>query len=180
MKLPREAARSFNSLNFAFEIGSGSPLPLNYCLICWRFMPVSCSGLSPNVSVVDGLSPNKQTTAYMAALGCHGIDCLLCFLLVNIIGVSLLRVRDLWTRVALYKVSIAPVSRNLFCNQFDMVHFLYVAPTRLNSQKPGARPKTAMYTFGGKGLAVPPFIVEPFIAPRTSPVHSPDGRSYSC
>jgi hypothetical protein len=27
-ELPREAARSFNSLKFAFEIGSGSPLPL--------------------------------------------------------------------------------------------------------------------------------------------------------
>ena len=26
--LPREAARSFNSLDFVFEIGSGSPLPL--------------------------------------------------------------------------------------------------------------------------------------------------------
>ena len=28
LKPPRDAARSFNSLDFAFEIGSGSPLPL--------------------------------------------------------------------------------------------------------------------------------------------------------
>jgi hypothetical protein len=31
--LPREAARSFNSLSFAFEIGSGRPLPLNQYFI---------------------------------------------------------------------------------------------------------------------------------------------------
>jgi hypothetical protein len=79
-------------------------------------MAVSCSGLPPNVSVVDRVSPNKQTTAYLAALGCHGIDCLLDFVLVNISEVFSFSIRALLARVALYKVSIALMSRNLFAD----------------------------------------------------------------
>src|SRR5215475_14492968 len=44
---PREAARSFNSLNFFFEIRSGSPLPLYYCLSWLLSMDVGCWGLLP-------------------------------------------------------------------------------------------------------------------------------------
>jgi hypothetical protein len=34
--------------------------------------------------VVDAMTPNEQTSEYMAALGCHFIVCSLCFLIVNI------------------------------------------------------------------------------------------------
>src|SRR6185436_18547526 len=47
-----------------------------------RFMP--CSGLPPKSSVADAVRPSEQTTAYMAAHGCHCIVCSLCFLIVII------------------------------------------------------------------------------------------------
>ena len=58
--------------------------------------------------------PNEQTTAYMAALGCHRIECSYCFLLVIIEVFALSLIRALTAQVALYKVSIALVSRNLW------------------------------------------------------------------
>lgn len=81
---PREAARSFNSLEFCLRFGSGSPLPLNYCLLLRRFMDISCPNLSPKMSVADGVRSNEQTTGHMAAHGCHFVDCSLCVLIVNI------------------------------------------------------------------------------------------------
>ena len=46
-KLPREAARSFNSLEFCFEIWERESAPADYCLILRRFMEVSCPSLPP-------------------------------------------------------------------------------------------------------------------------------------
>ena|SRR5258708_7524335 len=47
-------------------------------------MDVSCASLPPKVLVADKLRPNAQTTEYMAAHGCHFVDCSLYVLLVII------------------------------------------------------------------------------------------------
>jgi hypothetical protein len=52
-------------------------------------MGVSWPSLPPKISVADEVRPNEQTTSHMAAahvaaLGCQGIVCSYCFLLVII------------------------------------------------------------------------------------------------
>jgi len=75
-------------------------------------MDVSCPSLPPKILVADKVRPNEQTTAYMAAHGCHFVECCL-FVLLVIIESFLLAVRDpMITRTVLYKVSIAIVSRS--------------------------------------------------------------------
>ena len=70
-----------------------------------------CPSPPPKILVADKVRPNEQTTEYMAAHGCHFIECSLYVLVVNI-EVFFLTVRD-WSiaRTLLYKVSIAIVSR---------------------------------------------------------------------
>ena len=81
-------------------------------------MDVSCPSLPPKILVRNETDaeprPKEQTTGYMAAPGCHFIECSLYVLLVNIES-FFLTVRD-WSiaRTVLYKVSIAIVSRQFF------------------------------------------------------------------
>src|ERR1041384_8171936 len=87
-KPPREAARSFNAREFCFEIWERESAPADYCLIRRLIMDVSCPSLPPKILVRDEtdaeLRPNEQTTVYMAAHGCHFIECSLCVLLFSI------------------------------------------------------------------------------------------------
>jgi hypothetical protein len=77
-------------------------------------MDVSCPSLPPKILVADKLRPNAQTTVYMAAHGCHFVECFRYVLLV-IIESFFLAVRDtLIARTVLYKVSIAIVSRSFY------------------------------------------------------------------
>jgi len=74
-------------------------------------MDVSCPSLPPKILVADKPRPNAQTTPFMAAHGCHFVECSLDVRLV-IIEVFFLAVRDSGVaRTVLYKVSIAIVSR---------------------------------------------------------------------
>ena len=78
-------------------------------------MDVSCPSLPPKILVRNEtdaeLRPNVQTTAYMAAHGCHFVECL--FVLLVIIESFFLAVRNtVIARTVLYKVSIAIVSRS--------------------------------------------------------------------
>ena len=78
-------------------------------------MDASCPSLPPKILVRNEtdaeLRPNAQTTAFMAARGCHlSTGCL--FVLLVIIESFFLAVRDRGVaRTLLYKVSIAIVSR---------------------------------------------------------------------
>src|SRR5438128_4191454 len=83
-KPPREAARSFNSRDFCFEIWERESAPADYCLIRRLSMDASCPSLPPKILVADNVRPNEQTTTYMAARGCHFVDCCLYVLLVII------------------------------------------------------------------------------------------------
>jgi len=78
-------------------------------------MDVSCPSLPPKILTADKVRPNAQTTAFMAALGCHFVECFWYVLLV-IIESLFLAVRDtMIARAFLYKVSIAIVSRTFYC-----------------------------------------------------------------
>jgi hypothetical protein len=74
-------------------------------------MDVSCPSLPPKILVADKVRPNETTHRFMAAHGCHFIECSLCVLLLSI-EIFFLTARDtMITRTVLYKVSIASVSR---------------------------------------------------------------------
>jgi hypothetical protein len=67
--------------------------------------------MPPKILVADKVRPNEQTTGYMAAPGCHLVECSL-FILPVIIEVFVLMLREPFiARTALYKLSIAMVSR---------------------------------------------------------------------
>ena len=75
-------------------------------------MDVSCPSLPPKILVADKVRPNEQTTVYMAAHGCHFVECFWYVLLV-IIESFFLAVHDSSVaRTVLYKVSTAIVSRS--------------------------------------------------------------------
>jgi len=66
-------------------------------------MDVSCPSLPPKILVADELRPNEQTTVYMAAHGCHFVECCL-FVLLVIIESFFLAVSDaIVARTFLYK-----------------------------------------------------------------------------
>ena len=67
-----------------FEIGSGRPLPLYYCLILRLFMDLCCPSLPLKILVVDEFRLTEHTIVYVAARRCHRIDCSLCVLFINI------------------------------------------------------------------------------------------------
>src|SRR6266496_5083973 len=118
-KPPREAARSFNSREFCFEIWERESAPADYCLIRRLSMDVSCPSLPPKILVADKLRPNAQTTAFMAAHGCH-LSTGFWYVLLVIIESFFLAVRDCGgARTLLYKVSIAIVSRSFSQKQLD-------------------------------------------------------------
>ncbi|MDX6577710.1 MAG: hypothetical protein QOE96_3663 [Blastocatellia bacterium] len=75
-------------------------------------MDASCPSLPPKILVADKVRPNEQTTVYMAAHGCHFVECCL-FVLLVIIESFFLAVREpIVARTLLYKVSMAIVSRS--------------------------------------------------------------------
>ena len=78
-------------------------------------MDVSCPSLPPKILVPNEtdakLRPNEQTTLYLAAHGCHFVDCSLYVLLVNIESFFLTARDTTIARTLLYKVSIAILSR---------------------------------------------------------------------
>src|SRR6266540_7438297 len=116
-KPPREAARSFNSREFCFEIWEREAAPANYCLIRRLSMDVSCPSLPPKILVADKVRPNAQTTVYMAAHGCHFVECCLYVLLV-IIESFFLAVRDMTVaRTVLYKTRPPILSSSFLKNQ---------------------------------------------------------------
>ena len=76
-------------------------------------MDVSCPSLPPKILLVDKVRPNEQTTVYMAAHGCHFVECCL-FVLLVIIESFFLAARDaILARTLLYKLSTAIVSRSV-------------------------------------------------------------------
>ena len=75
-------------------------------------MDVSCPSLPPKILVTDKVRPNAQTTVYMAAHGCHFVECCLFVLLVIIESFFLVVRGTMNARTVLYKVSIAIVSRS--------------------------------------------------------------------
>ena len=78
-------------------------------------MDVSCPSLPPKILVADKVRPNEQTTAFIAAHGCH-LSTGFWYVLLVIIEVFFLAVRDtMIARALLYKVSIAIVSRTFYC-----------------------------------------------------------------
>jgi len=86
-------------------------------------MDVSCPSKPPKILAADKVRPNEQTTLYMAALGCHFIECSL-FILPVIIEVFFLMVREsLVARTCLYKLSIAMVSRTFSKKVIDRFGF---------------------------------------------------------
>jgi|ERR1041385_7190934 hypothetical protein len=90
-------------------------------------MDISCPSLPPKILVADNVRLNAQTTAFMAAHGCHlSTGCL--FILLVIIESFFLAVRDQsFARIVSYKVSTAIVSRS-FCEK--VIAFLRYAYTR--------------------------------------------------
>ena len=124
-KPPREAARSFNSREFCFEIWEREAAPANYCLIRRLSMDVFCLSLPPKILVADRVRPNEQTTVYMAAHGCHFVECCL-FVLLVIIESFFLAVRNhVIARAVLYKVSIAIVSRSFLRKTITAASILF-------------------------------------------------------
>ena len=79
-------------------------------------MDVSCPSLPPKILVRNEtdaeLRPNEQTTVYMAAHGCHFVECFWYVLLVIIESFFLALREPMIARTLLYKVSIAIVSRS--------------------------------------------------------------------
>jgi hypothetical protein len=77
-------------------------------------LDAACPSLPPKILVADKVRPNEQTTAYIAAHGCHFIECSLYDLLFSI-EVFFLTVRDQsFARIVLYEVSIEIVSRTFY------------------------------------------------------------------
>ena len=75
-------------------------------------MDRSCPSLPPKILVADKVRPNEQTTVYMAAHGCHFVECCLYVRLVIIESFFLAVRNHVIARTVLYKVSIAIVSRS--------------------------------------------------------------------
>jgi hypothetical protein len=77
-------------------------------------MDRSCPSLPPKILVADNVRPNAQTTAFMAAHGCHFVECFWYVLLVIIESFFLAVRNHVIARTLLYKVSIAIVSRSFY------------------------------------------------------------------
>src|SRR5712664_684937 len=82
---PREAARSFNSREFCFEIWERESAPANYCLIRRLSMDSACLCPSPPPKILtdDKLRPDKHTPG-IRVRGCRLVVCSLCVQLINI------------------------------------------------------------------------------------------------
>ena len=91
-------------------------------------MDASCPSLPPKILVADKVRPNAQTTAFMAAHGCHlSTRCL--FVLLVIIESFFLAVRNhVIARTVLYKVSIAIVSRSFLRKTITAASIRFSSP----------------------------------------------------
>src|SRR2546430_11944449 len=67
-KPPREAARSFNSREFCFEIWERESAPADYRLIRRLSMDASCPSLPPKILVADKLRPNVRSEEHTSEL----------------------------------------------------------------------------------------------------------------
>src|SRR5713226_6234752 len=101
-------------------------------------MDVSCPSLPPKILVRNEtdaeLRPNEQTTAYMAAHGCHFVECSLYVLLVIIECFSSRCAIHLIAQPSLYKTG-PPILSSTFCKN---VRYVYA---RLSCQADCRRPK---------------------------------------
>jgi len=88
-------------------------------------MDASCPSLPPKILVADKLRPNAQTTAFMAAHGCHFVVCSLYVLLVIIESFFLAVRESLIARTLFYKVSIAIVSRSFLRKPITAASILF-------------------------------------------------------
>src|SRR5260221_10000580 len=93
-------------------------------------MDVSCPNLPPKILVCNEtdaeLRLNEQMTVYMAAHGCHFVECFWYVLLV-IIESFFLAARDNGVaRTLLYKVSMAMVSRSFLEKRSPQLRYLRV------------------------------------------------------
>jgi hypothetical protein len=91
-------------------------------------MDVSCPSLPPKILVRNEtdaeLTPNEQTTTFMAAHGCH-LSIRFWYVLLVIIESFFLAVRDtVVARTVLYKVSIAIVSRTFYEKRSPTLRYL--------------------------------------------------------
>src|SRR4029453_12948606 len=102
-------------------------------------MDVSCPSLPPKILVADTVRPNAQTTAFMAAHGCHlPTGCL--FVLLVILESFFLSVRDtMIARAVLYKVSIAIVSRSFLTKAVAAASILLLVVSCLTCNERGDR-----------------------------------------
>src|SRR6266404_6885536 len=119
-KPPREAARSLQVSRFCFEIWEREAAPANYCLIRRLSMDRSCPSLPPKILVRNEtdaeLRPNEQTTVYMAAQGCHFVDCCWYVLLVIIESFSSQCATLVSAQPSLYKTGPPILSRTFSKN----------------------------------------------------------------
>ena len=100
-------------------------------------MDVSCPSLPPKILIRNEtdaeLRPNEQTTAYMAAHGCH-LSTGFWYVLLVIIESFFLAVRNATVaRTLLYKVSIAIVSRSFYEKTIASVRYLKLAAVARDS-----------------------------------------------
>jgi len=75
-----------------------------------------CPSPPPKILVADKLRPNEQTTAYMAAHGCHFVECSLYVLLVIIESFSSQRATRVSAQPFLYKTGPPILSRTFSKN----------------------------------------------------------------
>jgi len=86
-------------------------------------MDASCPSLPPKILVADKVRPNEQTTVYMAAHGCHFVECFWYVLLVIIESFFLALREPMIARTLLYKVSIAIVSRSFLEKRSPLLRY---------------------------------------------------------
>ena len=64
--------------NFALRFGSGSPLPLNYCVVRRLSLDVCCPSMPSKRLVGDWPRPIDHTTGYIAAFRLVLVECSMC------------------------------------------------------------------------------------------------------
>jgi len=74
-------------------------------------MDASCPSLPPKILVADKVRPNEQTTVYMAAHGCHFVECFWYVLLVIIESFFSRRAIQTIAQPSLYKTGPPILSR---------------------------------------------------------------------
>ena len=117
LSLPGKLPAPYKSRDFAFEIREREAAPADYCLIRRLSMDSACLCSSPPPKILVSnetdakLRPNEQTTAYMAADGCHFVECFSYVLLVNIESFSSQCATQVSARPSLYKTGPPILSR---------------------------------------------------------------------